>query len=258
MVHGLTYVRTAGAALPGRQALLADLRARRGAGRADLPAPGGAAPGGDRGVLQGLRRAVPRHRSAPPGASRSRPRRRACAWCLSGVFDQYPEPEDHPRPHGRGPAVLALAHRLGAPPRRQRPIDFRETVHASTSGSRPAATSPRRRCSAAMLEMGVDRIMFSVDYPFVDNPPGMEWMRTCRSAPRTRTRSSRATRRGCSSSSSGGRLIPPSPSSTEKELSRRKRLSVRRSVRPALSEAAGFQPAESVLAESLDRAPKAT
>ena len=28
-----------------------------------------------------------------------------------------------------------------------------------------------------MLELGSDRIMYSVDYPFVDNPPGTEWMR---------------------------------------------------------------------------------
>jgi len=25
--------------------------------------------------------------------------------------------------------------------------------------------------------MGVDRILFSVDYPFVMNPPGTEWLR---------------------------------------------------------------------------------
>jgi 2,3-dihydroxybenzoate decarboxylase len=24
--------------------------------------------------------------------------------------------------------------------------------------------------------MGVDRILFSVDYPFVPNPPGVKWM----------------------------------------------------------------------------------
>ena len=27
-----------------------------------------------------------------------------------------------------------------------------------------------------MMEMGVDRILFSVDYPFVPNPPGAKWM----------------------------------------------------------------------------------
>ena len=26
------------------------------------------------------------------------------------------------------------------------------------------------------MEMGVDRIMFSIDYPFVDNMPGIQWM----------------------------------------------------------------------------------
>src|SRR5215470_13847658 len=29
-----------------------------------------------------------------------------------------------------------------------------------------------------MMEMGIDRILFSVDYPFVDNPPAAEWIRT--------------------------------------------------------------------------------
>jgi 2,3-dihydroxybenzoate decarboxylase len=29
-----------------------------------------------------------------------------------------------------------------------------------------------------MMEMGIDRILFSVDYPFVDNPPGAEWIKT--------------------------------------------------------------------------------
>ena len=76
MVHGLTD-----GAVPRRQAVLADLRAGAGARRADLPAPGDAAPGGDRRLLQGLRRQVSRTCCAPPGASRSRPRRRASAWC---------------------------------------------------------------------------------------------------------------------------------------------------------------------------------
>jgi 2,3-dihydroxybenzoate decarboxylase len=28
------------------------------------------------------------------------------------------------------------------------------------------------------MEMGIDRIMFSVDYPFVRNRQAMEWMKT--------------------------------------------------------------------------------
>ena len=27
-----------------------------------------------------------------------------------------------------------------------------------------------------MEEVGIDRVLFSVDYPFVENPPGVNWM----------------------------------------------------------------------------------
>jgi 2,3-dihydroxybenzoate decarboxylase len=30
----------------------------------------------------------------------------------------------------------------------------------------------------ALMEMGIDRILFSVDWPFVDNEPGTRWMET--------------------------------------------------------------------------------
>jgi len=30
----------------------------------------------------------------------------------------------------------------------------------------------------ALLEMGIDRILFSVDWPYVDNRPGMQWMQS--------------------------------------------------------------------------------
>ena len=29
-----------------------------------------------------------------------------------------------------------------------------------------------------MMEMGIDRILFSVDYSFAENPPGTEWLKT--------------------------------------------------------------------------------
>jgi len=29
-----------------------------------------------------------------------------------------------------------------------------------------------------VMEMGIDRILFSVDYPFAENPPGTEWTKT--------------------------------------------------------------------------------
>ena len=28
----------------------------------------------------------------------------------------------------------------------------------------------------SLLELGIDRILFSVDWPYVDNQPGMDWM----------------------------------------------------------------------------------
>jgi predicted TIM-barrel fold metal-dependent hydrolase len=28
----------------------------------------------------------------------------------------------------------------------------------------------------SMMEMGIDRILFSVDYPFAENPPGTKWL----------------------------------------------------------------------------------
>jgi predicted TIM-barrel fold metal-dependent hydrolase len=36
------------------------------------------------------------------------------------------------------------------------------------------------------MEMGIDRILFSVDYPFVDNPPATNALKPCPCAPRTR------------------------------------------------------------------------
>ena len=29
-----------------------------------------------------------------------------------------------------------------------------------------------------MMEIGIDRILFSVDYPFAENPSGTEWLKT--------------------------------------------------------------------------------
>jgi len=48
---------------------------------------------------------------------------------------------------------------------------FREHFWITTSGN--FSTSALLCC---VLEMGVDRILFSVDYPFVPNPPGVAWM----------------------------------------------------------------------------------
>jgi len=49
---------------------------------------------------------------------------------------------------------------------------FREHFWITTSGN---FSTPALLC--CVMEMGVDRILFSVDYPFVLNPPGMKWMK---------------------------------------------------------------------------------
>ena len=98
--------------------------------------------------------------------------------------------QDHPRPSRRGAAVLSVAHQHGAGARRRAaPTWFRdvfcEHFWITTSGF---FSDPALLC--CIQEMGIDRILFSVDYPFVENPPGTEWAATaCRSAPRTRPRS---------------------------------------------------------------------
>src|SRR3954470_5123280 len=55
------------------------------------------------------------------------------------------------------------------------PISFREQfsqhVWITTSGN---FSTPALLCS--MLELGVDRILFSVDWPFVQNEPGTRWL----------------------------------------------------------------------------------
>ena len=43
----------------------------------------------------------------------------------------------------------------------------------TTSGN---FSNPALMC--CVQEMGVDRILFAVDWPFVVNPPGVEWMKT--------------------------------------------------------------------------------
>ncbi len=93
---------------------------------------------------------------------------------LSGVFDAYPR------------AKVILGH-LGeslpfslwrinmALSRGERPSTFRDTFcehfWITTSGN---FSTPALMC--CIMEMGVDRILFSVDWPFVPNPPGTKWM----------------------------------------------------------------------------------
>ena len=50
---------------------------------------------------------------------------------------------------------------------------FREHFHVTASGFFP---DPALLC--CVMEIGIDRIRFSVGYPFVDNPPVTKWTET--------------------------------------------------------------------------------
>ena len=94
---------------------------------------------------------------------------------LSGVLDAYPGVNIILGHMGEGlPFLLwridsALA-RPGNKPMAFRDV-FSEHFYITTSGN---FSDPALLCS--IQELGVDRILFSVDYPFVANPPGVEWM----------------------------------------------------------------------------------
>jgi 2,3-dihydroxybenzoate decarboxylase len=94
---------------------------------------------------------------------------------LSGVFDEYPGLKiilGH-----LGESLPFSAWRIDMALARQgnRKSSFRDTFRnhfwITTSGN---FSTPALLCS--LLEMGADRILFSVDYPFVPNPPGVRWM----------------------------------------------------------------------------------
>ena len=94
---------------------------------------------------------------------------------LSGVFDAYPGVQiivGH-----LGESVPFSLWRINNAMARHgnSPTAFRDTFcehfYITTSGN---FSDPALLC--CIQEMGVDRILFSVDYPFVPNPPGVKWM----------------------------------------------------------------------------------
>ena len=94
---------------------------------------------------------------------------------LSGVFDKYPDLKiilGH-----LGEAIPFLLWRIDMVLRRppNKSIEFaeifRNNFYITTSGF---FSDPALLC--CIQEMGTDRIIFSVDYPFADNQPGTDWM----------------------------------------------------------------------------------
>jgi predicted TIM-barrel fold metal-dependent hydrolase len=96
---------------------------------------------------------------------------------LSGVFDKYPKLKIILGHLGEGlPFMLwridSALSREGNKPMKFREL-FSEHFWITTSGF---FSNPALLC--CVQEMGVDRIIFSVDYPFVPNKPAIDWLPT--------------------------------------------------------------------------------
>ena len=97
-----------------------------------------------------------------------------------GLFDRHPRLQLILGHLGEGipSSVWRLDHRIrksprGMPARKTVSEYLRSNVHLTTSGNFRTAT-----LEAAIAEVGVDRIMFSVDYPFERTEDAVGWFRT--------------------------------------------------------------------------------
>ena len=99
----------------------------------------------------------------------------AIRMVLSGVFDEHPKLQMILGHMGETLPFLiwrvnqALSRVENTATRSFREI-FEAHFHVTTSGN---FSNPALLCT--VQEMGIDRVMFSVDYPFVKNPPAVEW-----------------------------------------------------------------------------------
>jgi predicted TIM-barrel fold metal-dependent hydrolase len=99
----------------------------------------------------------------------------AVRMVLSGAFERYPNLKIILGHMGEGLPFLLWRINMAFERPGNKPINFRELFsrhfYVTTSGN---FSTPALICT--MLEMGVDRILYSVDYPYVMNTPGTEWM----------------------------------------------------------------------------------
>ena len=96
---------------------------------------------------------------------------------LGGVFEAHPRLKIILGHLGEGLPFYLWRINMGLTRDGAGPTCFRDTfsVHfwITTSGF---FSDPALLC--CMMEMGIDRILFSIDYPFVENPPGAKWLET--------------------------------------------------------------------------------
>jgi 2,3-dihydroxybenzoate decarboxylase len=101
----------------------------------------------------------------------------AIRLALSGVFEKHPKLKvilGH-----LGETLPYLVWRIDQALKRpgQKSLSFRDifcgNYYITTSGN---FSNPALLC--AVMEMGVDHILFAVDWPFVMNPPAVDWMAT--------------------------------------------------------------------------------
>ena len=111
----------------------------------------------------------------------------AIRMVLSGMFEAYPRLKIILGHLGEGLpfSLWRIDMALGRQGNRATPFRdcFREHFWITTSGN---FSTPALLCS--VMEMGADRILFSVDYPFVLNPPGTSWMRDIPLGPEDRAK----------------------------------------------------------------------
>jgi 2,3-dihydroxybenzoate decarboxylase len=99
----------------------------------------------------------------------------AIRMVLSGVFAKYPNLKIILGHLGETLPFLVwrVDHALARPG--QKSLSFRDVFchnfYITTSGN---FSNPALLCS--VMEMGVERILFAIDWPFVANPPGTRWM----------------------------------------------------------------------------------
>jgi predicted TIM-barrel fold metal-dependent hydrolase len=96
---------------------------------------------------------------------------------LSGMFERFPNLKVIVGHLGEGlPFLLDRIDEALTRPGNDR-LAFKKTFcehfYVTTSGF---FSTPALLCT--ILQMGIDRVMFSVDWPFVENGPGMQWMDT--------------------------------------------------------------------------------